>query len=70
LNVHSVNDVRQTEIHTAEPLVSEPSALRLSWLLKTYKVTNHRILIKAQQNEIKAAGRTIRYKIHKFIILF
>ena len=26
LNVHSVNDVRQTEIHTAGPLVPEPSA--------------------------------------------
>jgi len=25
LNVHGVNDVRQTEIYTAEPLVSEPS---------------------------------------------
>jgi hypothetical protein len=25
LNVHGVNDVRQTEIHTAEPLVPEPS---------------------------------------------
>ena len=26
LNVHGVNDVRQTEIHTAEPMVPEPSA--------------------------------------------
>ena len=26
LNVHGINDVRQTEICTAEPLVSEPSA--------------------------------------------
>jgi hypothetical protein len=25
-NVHGVNNVRQTEIHTAEPLVPEPSA--------------------------------------------
>jgi hypothetical protein len=27
LNIHGVNDVRQTEIHTAEPPVPEPSAL-------------------------------------------
>jgi hypothetical protein len=27
LNVHSVNDVRQVEIHTAEPLVPGPSRL-------------------------------------------
>ena len=26
LNIHGVNDGRQTEIHTAEPLVPEPSA--------------------------------------------
>ena len=26
LNVHGVNDVRQAKIHTAEPLVPEPSA--------------------------------------------
>jgi len=26
LNVHGVNYVRQTEIHTAEPLMPEPSA--------------------------------------------
>jgi len=35
LKVHGVNDVRQTEIHTTEPLVPEPSALILSWLFKS-----------------------------------
>jgi len=29
LNVHYVSDVRQTEIHTAEPLVHEPSAFEI-----------------------------------------
>jgi hypothetical protein len=29
LNVHGVNDVRQTEVHTAEPLVSEQSAFQV-----------------------------------------
>ena len=29
------NHVRQTDIHTAQPLVPEPSALKLSWLLKS-----------------------------------
>jgi hypothetical protein len=29
LNVHGVNDVRQTEVNTAEPLVSEPSAFEV-----------------------------------------
>jgi len=29
LKVRGVNDVRQTEIHTAEPLVPEPSAFEI-----------------------------------------
>ena len=29
LNVHGVSDVRQVEIHTAETLVPEPSALEV-----------------------------------------
>ena len=31
LNVHEVNDIRQAEIHTVEPLVP----LRLNWLFKS-----------------------------------
>jgi hypothetical protein len=34
-NVYGVIDVRQTEMHTAEPSVPEPSYLRLKLLLKT-----------------------------------
>jgi len=34
LNVHGVNDVRQTEIQTAVPLVPELSAFDVRWLLK------------------------------------
>ena len=39
LNVHGFNDVRQTEIHTAGPLVSEASAseVEMRCLLKTKK---------------------------------
>jgi hypothetical protein len=29
LNIHGINDVQQTEIHSAEPLVSEPSAFEV-----------------------------------------
>ena len=35
LNVHGAKDVRQAEIHTAEPLVLSQAPLRLSWLLKS-----------------------------------
>jgi hypothetical protein len=40
LNVLGVNDVRQTEIHTAEPLVPEPSSSEFRIAiekLKSYK---------------------------------
>ena len=35
LNVRGVNDVRQTEIHTAEPLVPEPSASEVKLAIKS-----------------------------------
>jgi hypothetical protein len=40
LNVHNVSDVRQIEVHTAEPLVSGPSRLEVEIAiakLKKYK---------------------------------
>ena len=51
LNVRGVNDVRQTEICTAEPLVPGPRPLRSMWLLKNKKEINHQVLIKSQQNK-------------------
>jgi len=44
LNVHEVNDVRQAEIHTVEPLVPEPSALEVelaSEKLKKLQITRY-----------------------------
>ena len=35
LNVHGVQDVRQTETHSAEPLVPEPSSFEDELLLKS-----------------------------------
>ena len=49
-NVHGVTDVRQTEIHTAEHLVPEPSAFEIELAIEKLKVTNQRVLIKSQQN--------------------
>ena len=51
LNVHEVNDIRQAEIHTVEPLVPEPSAFEVELAIeKLKKFTNHLVLIKSQQN--------------------
>jgi hypothetical protein len=37
LNVHGVSEVRQEEIHTAEPLVSEPSVLEVEMAIEKLK---------------------------------
>ena len=40
LNVHGVHDVRQTETHTAEPLVPEPSAFEVDLAIE--KLRSHK----------------------------
>jgi len=59
LNVHGVNDVRQTEIHTAEPLVPEPSTFEIKLAIE--KLKRHKSpgidkipaeLIKGQNNSL------------------
>ena len=40
LNVHGFSDVRQTEIHTAEPLVPETSALEVELAIENLKIHN------------------------------
>ena len=40
LNVHGVSEVRQAEIHTAEPLGPEPSALEAELAIE--KLKSHR----------------------------
>jgi hypothetical protein len=49
LNVHGVGDARQTEIHTAEQLVSEPSTFGVEMVTEKLKETNRQVLIKFQQ---------------------
>jgi hypothetical protein len=36
-NTHGINDVRQTEIHTAQPLIPEPSALEVEMAVEELK---------------------------------
>ena len=65
LNVHGVNDVRQTEIHTAQPLVPESSAFEFEMAIE--KLQRHKSLGNDQipAELIKARGRTVRSEIHK-----
>ena len=49
-NVHGFKDVGQAEIHTAEPLVPEPSAFEVELAIGKLKSTNRRVLMKYRQN--------------------
>jgi len=68
LNVHGVRDVRQTEIHTAEPLVPEPSALESELAIAKLKSHKSPGIDQIPAELIKAGGRTIRGAIYKLII--
>jgi hypothetical protein len=68
LNVHGVNDVRQTEIHIAEPLVPQSSALEFELAIE--KPRSHKLpdIDQIPAKLFKVGGRKIRYEIHKLII--
>ena len=50
LDVHGVTNARQTELHTAEPLVLESSAFEFQMVIEKLKGHIHQVLIKSQQN--------------------
>jgi hypothetical protein len=69
LNVHGAGGVRQTEMHTAEPFMPEPSASEVEVAigkLKRYKSPDvDQILAEL----IQAGGKTFRSEFHKLIKL-
>ena len=67
LNVHGINDVRQTEICTVKPLVPEPSAFEFE--MNNEKLKRQKSLGTDQipAELIKAEGRTIRSQIQDLI---
>jgi hypothetical protein len=67
LNVHGVSNVRQTEIHTAEPLVPEPSAFEVEMAIEKIKGHKSPGTDQIPAELIKAGCRTIRSEIHKRI---
>jgi hypothetical protein len=67
LNVHGVNNVRQTEIHTAEPLVLEPSTFKVEMTNEKLKRRKTPGIDQIQAELINAGATTIRYEIHKRI---
>ena len=62
--VHGVNEVRQMEIHTAEPLVPELSAFEVE--LATEKIKSHKSpgIDQVLAELIKSGGRTVCTEIN------
>ena len=66
-NVHGVNDVRQTEIHTTEPLVPEPSAFEVEMAFEMLKGHQSPGTDQIPADLIKAVGRTIHFEIRELV---
>jgi len=68
LNVHGVNVVRQTEKHTAEPLLPEPSVFEFDCAIESIKSHKSKSIDQIPAELIKAGYRTISYETNKCII--
>jgi hypothetical protein len=66
-NVREVSDVRQIEIHIAEPLVPEPSIFEVEMAIGKLKRDKSPGTDQLPAELIKAGGRTIRSEIHELI---
>ena len=65
--MHGVKDVGQAEIHTAEPLVPEPSAFEVELAIGKLKSHKSPGIDEIPAELIKAAGGTICGEIHNLI---
>jgi hypothetical protein len=65
LNIHGINDVRQTEIHTAKPLVPEPSAFKVEMAIEKLKSHKSSGIDQIPAEKIKAGDIKILCEIHK-----
>jgi len=66
-SVHGFSYVRQTDIHTAEPLMPEPSAFEVEMATEKLKGNKSPDGDQIRAELIKAGERTICYEIHKHI---
>jgi len=66
-NVHGVNNVGHAEIHTAQPLVPEPSACEVELAIDKLKSHKSPGTDQIPAELIKAGSRTICLDIHKLI---
>jgi hypothetical protein len=67
LNVRGVNDVTQTEMYTATPLVREPSTFEVEMAIEKLKRNKLPGIDQIPAEMIKARGRAIHSEIHQLV---
>jgi hypothetical protein len=67
-NIQGVNDSRPRKIHTAEPLVPEPSAFEDELAIEKLRSHISPGIDQIPEDLIKAGSRTICYEVHKLLI--
>jgi hypothetical protein len=67
LNVHTVSDVRQTEVHTAEPLVLSPNRFEVEIATAKYKRYKSPGSGQIPAELIEVGGEILLSAIHKLI---
>jgi hypothetical protein len=65
--VHGVHDVRQMDIHTAEPLVPEPSLVEVEIATGKLKSYRSQVLIRFRQNRSKLG---VKHYVLRYTDLF
>jgi hypothetical protein len=68
INVYGVNDVRQTEIHTAEPLVPERSSSEVEIAIEKLKSYKSPGIDQIPAELIQVAGNTLHSEINLLIV--
>jgi hypothetical protein len=67
LNVHMASDVRQIEIHTAEPILRDPSPFKVEIAIEKLKRYKLQGSDQIPAEFIQAGGEILHYKIHELI---
>jgi hypothetical protein len=65
--VHGVKDIKHTEIHTAEPLVPEPSTFQFEMSIENLKRHKSPGVDQTPAELINAESRTFHSETHKII---
>jgi len=68
IELHGVNYIRLTEIHTVEPVVPEPSSFEVELAIEKLNIHESPGTDQILGEFIKAVGRTICYEIHKLTV--